>query len=103
MKLRKKTMLKNGWGLRELYNTLADTGQNPLKEVHKQLDEAVRGAYRMKKTEDILEFLLNLNKELYAKEEKGQKIVGPGLPPSVKNPKEFISKDCIEPSKKLLN
>ena len=97
MKLRKETMLKNGWGLRELYNTLADTGQNPLKEAHKQLDTTVQMAYKMKKNEDILKFLLNLNKELYAKEEKGHKVIGPGLPPSVKNPKELISKDCIKP------
>lgn len=50
----------------------------------------------MKKNKDILEFLLNLNKKLHVKEEKGQKVVSPGLPSSVKNPKEFISKYCIK-------
>lgn len=99
MQIRQETMSKNNWGLRELYNTLEDTGENPLKEVHNQLDEAVRKAYGMKKGSDILEFLLNLNKELHMKEEKGQKVTAPGLPPSVKNPKEFISKNCIKPPK----
>ena len=49
MELRKETMSKNNWGLRELYNTLEDTGQNPLKTAHQQLDELVRSAYGMKK------------------------------------------------------
>lgn len=99
MKLRKKTMSENNWGLRELYNTLEDTGQNPLKKIHKQLDEVVRKAYKMKANEDTLKFLLNLNKELYKKEQTGKKVIGPGLPTSVKNQKEFISKDCIQLSK----
>ena len=99
IQMRQETMSKNNWGLRELYNTLEDTGKNPLKEVHKQLDEAVREAYGMKKDRDVLEFLLSLNKELYMKEEKGHKVIAPGLPLSVKNPKEFISKYCIKPSK----
>lgn len=96
MELRRKIMSENNWGLRELYNTLDDTGQNPLRKIHKQLDEAVRKAYKMKKNQDILKFLLNLNKELYKKEKNSQKVIGPGLPPSVKNQKEFISKDCIK-------
>ena len=96
IQLRKDTMKKNNWGLRELYNTLEDTGQNPLKTAHKELDLAVQSAYGMKNNKNILEFLLNLNQELYNKEQKGQKVTAPGLPPSVKNPKEFISKYCIK-------
>ena len=96
IQLRKDTMKKNNWGLRELYNTLEDKGQNPLKTAHKELDLAVQSAYGMKNDEDILEFLLNLNQELYNKEQKGQKVTAPGLPPSVKNHKEFISKYCIK-------
>ena len=96
MELRRETMSKNNWGLRELYNTLQDTGQNPLKIAHKELDSAIQSAYGMKKNKDVLQFLLNLNKELYMREEKGQKVTAPGLPLSVKNPKEFISKNCIK-------
>ncbi|MDE0091677.1 MAG: hypothetical protein OXN83_00130, partial [Oligoflexia bacterium] len=72
------------------------TGQNPLKTAHKELDSAVQQDYGKKNNEDILEFLLKLNQELYNKEQKGQKVTAPGLPPSVKNPKEFISKYCIK-------
>ena len=96
MELRRETMSKNNWGLRELYNTLQDTGQNPLKIAHKELDSAIQSAYGMKKNKDVLQFLLNLNKELYMREEKGQKVTAPGLPPSVKNSQEFISKNCIK-------
>ena len=99
MQIRRDTMLKNNWGLRELYNTLGDTGKNPLKSAHERLDDLVRQAYGMKKNRDTLKFLLNLNTELHAKEKKGQQVIAPGLPPSVKNPKEFISKYCITPSK----
>ena len=96
MQVRRETMLKNHWGLRELYNTFDLPGKTPLKEAHKNLDEAVRLAYGMKKKEDVLKFLLQLNIELYKKETKGERVIGPGLPPSVKNPTEFISKDCIK-------
>ena len=102
MKIRKIIMLKNNWGLRKLYNTLALPGENPLKEAHELLDKSVREAYGMQKNEDILKFLLNLNKELHKKEKKGVKITRPGLPTSVKNPAEFISKDCIEAPSKLV-
>ena len=63
---------------------------------HKLLDESVREAYEMRKNEDILKFLLNLNKELYKKEQKDLRVTGPGLPLSVKNPIEFISQDYIK-------
>ena len=95
IKLRKETMLKNGYGLRELYNTLEETGKNPLREAHRKLDEAVRLAYGINKKEDILKFLLHLNQKLYRKEQRGLKITGPGLPLCVKKGGEFISKDCI--------
>jgi len=96
MQLREEIMLKNNWGLRELYNTLEDTGTNPLRDAHKKLDKSVKQAYGMRKDEDTLTFLLNLNYELYKKEQKGLRINGPGLPQSIKNPKEFISKKCIK-------
>ena len=96
IKIRQSTMLKNNWGLRELYNTLEVTGKNPLREAHELLDESVRTVYGMQKNEDILKFLLSLNKELHKREKKGLKIVGPGLPHGIKNPAEFISKDCIK-------
>ena len=101
MKIRHNTMLRNDWGLRELYNTLEVPGRNPLREAHEVLDESVREAYGMRKNEDILTFLLTLNKELHKKEQKGLKVTGPGLPLNVKNSGEFISKDYIKATSKL--
>jgi len=70
-------------------------GDHELLKYHKALDEAVYSAYGFKKTQDELEFLLQLNLDLSEKESKGQRITGPGLPQVVKNPKELITKDCI--------
>ena len=40
--------------------------------------------------------LLKLNLELAAKEADGEKIIPPGLPAFVEQPKEFISQDCVK-------
>lgn len=61
-----------------------------------ELDAAVFAAYGMKKNEDVLAFLLGLNLELAEKEANGEEIVGPGLPPSVEIPAEFITDDCVK-------
>ena len=50
----------------------------------------------MKDSEDTLAFLLHLNLELAAAEERGEQILPPGLPQSVTNPSEFASHDCLE-------
>ena len=96
MEIRSRDMKSNKLGLRELYNTFNLPGKNPLKDSHQKLDEAVRQAYGMPKNQDILSFLLNLNKKLYEKEEKGLKISGTGLPSTFERPKELISKFYIK-------
>jgi hypothetical protein len=75
------------------------------------LDDAVRAAYGMKSPHprplsqrarggrDVLAFLLELNHLLAAAENAGTPIVGPGLPPCVKDPAEFITTDCVQPPK----
>jgi hypothetical protein len=87
----------NNWSLRDLYRTLETPGLNPLRDVHQELDAAVRAAYGMKANADILAFLPDLNLRLAADEKSGKKIVGPGLPPCVKDPAEFIMIDCVQP------
>jgi hypothetical protein len=57
--------------------------------------QKLRAAYGMKPDEDILAFLLKLNLELAEKESDGQPITPPGLPAIIKNPKDFITKDCV--------
>jgi hypothetical protein len=93
--LRRETMSKNDWSLRELYKTLETPGANRLRDAQDALDVTVRAAYGMKPTEDILAFLLKLNLELAEKEANGQPITPPGLPATVKQPKDFISDDCV--------
>lgn len=93
--LRRETMAKNGWSLRELDKTLEIPGTNKLRDAQAALDTAVRAAYGMKPDEDILAFLLKLNLELVAKETKGDPITPPGLPAFVAEPEDFISQDCV--------
>ncbi len=66
-----------------------------MRDAHAAFDEAVRAAYGMKKNEDILSFLLKLNHEVAEHEGQLLSVVGPGLPPCVTDPKEFITDDCI--------
>ena len=67
--------------------------QGPLTP--EELDTAVRRAYGMKESEDILAFLLKLNLELADKETKGEPITPPGLPAFVPKPADFVSADCV--------
>jgi len=93
--LRHEIMQDNGWSLRELYKSLETPGENRLRIAHAALDTAVRAAYGMKASEDILAFLLKLNLELADKEAKGEAITPPGLPAFVPKPSDFVSKDCV--------
>ena len=91
--LRREVMAANGWSLRDIYRTLDEPGDNPLRTAHARLDTAVRAAYAMPKPADPLAFLLALNLELAAKEKAGEKITPPGLP--LADNKGFITEDCI--------
>jgi len=92
---RKEIMQQNGWSLRELYRNLETPGDNPLRDMHIALDNAVMKAYGMKKNADPLNFLFSLNHKLAESELKEKEIVGPGLPPCVTNPKQFITEDSV--------
>ncbi|MBI2809009.1 MAG: hypothetical protein HYX68_28835 [Planctomycetes bacterium] len=92
---RRKVMADNNWSLRDLYRTLDVPGLNPLRDLHSELDDAVRAAYGMKAKADVLAFLLELNHLLAAAEKAGTPIVGPGLPPCVKDAADFITTDCV--------
>ena len=70
-------------------------GANPLKELHAQLDKAVRDTYGMPKRGTALPYLLKLNHELAAKEDKGTPIQGPGLPKWVTATTKVASSDCV--------
>ena len=86
---------KHEMSLRELYRTMELPGANPLKELHAQLDKAVRDTYGMPKRGTALPYLLKLNHELAAKEDKGTPIQGPGLPKWVTATTKVASSDCV--------
>ena len=65
-----------------------------LYRVRGALDDAVREAYRMPKAQAPLEFLLELNEQVAAAETSGEPVVGPGLPPTVNDPKRYVTDDC---------
>jgi hypothetical protein len=94
-KLRSDLREKHNTSFRELYRVLDNPGDHPLKKAQQKLDDAVRCAYGMDGTIDPLEFILDLNLKLAAKEAANEEIVGPGLPGVVKDRKSFVTNDCV--------
>ncbi|CAK8722175.1 Site-specific DNA-methyltransferase (adenine-specific) [Candidatus Electronema halotolerans] len=92
---RRSVMQQHKMTMRDLYRVMEETADNPVSEAQDKLDAAVFSAYGIKKNADILSFLLALNQELAEKEALGEKIIGPGLPPTIKNPAAFITDDCV--------
>jgi len=95
--LRAQLMKDHDLTLRELYRSLELPGDSPLKRAHVRLDAAVRKAYKVRANADALEFLFGLNQKLAEKEASLQQAIGPGLPPAVKDPSEFITADRVCP------
>jgi SAM-dependent methyltransferase len=95
-KLRRSILKREQIGLRPLYRLLDLQSAHPLNEAHKKLDSTVRAAYGMKAHEDPLSFLLDLNHSLAASEAQGQRVIGPGLPPSAGSRLHLVSKDCVK-------
>jgi hypothetical protein len=96
--LRREVMTANGWSLRQLYRTLDEPGDNPLRTAQARLDTAVGTAYGMPAKADPLSFLLELNLACAAKEKAGETITPPGLPLPLDEHAVFITGDCIQPT-----
>lgn len=96
-KTRSELCAKHNIPLRELYKTMEQPGDHPLKKATALLDNAVRNAYGITADADPLEALLTLNLELADKEAGGESIVGPGLPAFVKDRAKFITDDAVKP------
>ncbi len=84
---------EHGISLRALYRSLELPGEHPLKVAHDVLNEAVRSAYGMKKRDDSVSFLFQLNEQVAEREARGECTTGPGLPPVVENPDKFVTAD----------
>jgi hypothetical protein len=93
--LRRKLKQQHDLSFRELYRALELPGASPLKDAHEKLDQAVREAYGMKKSDDPLAFLLDLNQTVANKEDAGEAVVGPGLPPVVTDRSKLVTGDAI--------
>ncbi|MXX83587.1 MAG: class I SAM-dependent DNA methyltransferase [Chloroflexi bacterium] len=96
---RRERMAQDGSNLtlRAMYQTLEQPGRNRLRDLHAALDAAVLDAYGFDPAGDILEQLLALNYDVYAKIEAGAPVTAPGIPDSYPNPAELISAGCIQP------
>lgn len=94
--LRSAQRRKHGLSLRELYRSIEKPGTHPLGIAHAELDAAVRTAYGMKAREDVLQFLLELNRECADIEAKGASIRGPGLPSTFRNRDHLVTDDRIQ-------
>ncbi len=93
---RQEIMRKLQYSLRDLYRTLDQPGDNPLRDAHAQLDAAVCAAYGTAEDTDPLAFLRELNLELAAKEKARESITPPGLPLPQEQHVNFVTKDCIQ-------
>jgi hypothetical protein len=77
---RRAMVTKHGHTLRDLYRTLELPGKHRLKELQFALDRAVASAYGTTLRSNPLTLLMELNEALFARELKGETIIGPGLP-----------------------
>lgn len=97
-RVRAEALPKRKGGLRALYRTLELPGENPLKDAHAALDDAVLKAYGFDPKADLLAQVLALNQAVAAQIAAGQPVTAPGVPPSFPNPEALITDDCIRPS-----
>jgi hypothetical protein len=86
-------MSLSGYSIRDIYRQPELPRENPLKDLHAELDRAVLGAYGFNAKEDLLGQLFDLNLSVAAKEEKGEPVQAPGLPGWVKG--KFVTGECV--------
>jgi hypothetical protein len=84
-------------GLRALYRTMELPGKNPLKDAQAALDAAVLEAYGFSGKRDVLQQLLDLNRQVAALIAAGKAVTPPGVPPGYAKPATLVSKDCLGP------
>ncbi len=77
---RSDQMQQKQWGITKLYNAYFAEPASQLYKLHKQLDAIVLQAYSFAPTDDLLEKLLELNHAIAAKEQRGDRVIGPWDP-----------------------
>lgn len=92
---RNEIMEERQFSLRDLYRIMDDTPENPVSIIQNKLDNAVRDAYGMRQDAEILQFLLDLNKKVFEKEQNGETVQEPGLPKKIKDKTVFVTDDFV--------
>ena len=77
---RSEQMEAKQWGITQLYNKFFDEPASQLAKIHARLDELVIEAYGFAPQNDILEKLLELNRELAQREKRGETVIGAWVP-----------------------
>jgi len=77
---RSEQMEAKQWGVTKLYNQFFHEPASELYRLHSRLDELVMEAYGFAPQDDILEKLLELNRELARREKRGETVVGASMP-----------------------
>ena len=94
-RVRDEALTKIEGGLRAVYRMLELPGKNPLKEAQDGLDAAVLAAYGFSPKKDLLAQLLALNLEVSRREQAGENVTAPGIPPGFPDPARLVTDDCI--------
>ena len=94
-RVRADALTKIKGGLRAVYRLLEFPGKNPLKDAQASLDAAVLAAYGFSPKKDLLAQLLALNLEVARREEAGEPVTAPGIPPGYPDPARLVTEDCI--------
>lgn len=95
--VRDKALAGMEGGLRSLYRTIDLPGKNPLKDAHSALDAAVLSAYGFSVKQDLLQQLLDLNRQVATLIAAGKAVTPPGAPSGYAKPATLVSKDCLGP------
>ena len=94
-RVRVDALTKIEGGLRAVYRLLELPGKNPLKDAQASLDAAVLAAYGFSPKKDLLAQLLALNLEVSRREEAGEPVTAPGIPPGYPDSARLVTEDCI--------
>ena len=88
-------MKENRQSLRDVYRNLEKPGKNILKDLQKNLDQAVLEAYGFDASYDLLSQILQLNEVVAKREANGEKVQSPGLPEWFEAKESLVSDDCV--------
>jgi hypothetical protein len=81
--------------LRSLYRDIDEPPTSRLRAAHQRLDELVAQCYGVATSEDPIEVLARLNREVEKRIEAGEQVVGPGIPGAFADRPSLSSNDAF--------